>query len=199
MADFVKICPKCGHTNPEYENACTVCTYFIGMETPVAASAAAVKTASSHAEENAGSDKPPAAEIPTCQEQNAANAVPHEAAAAPVRRFAARPSLYLQASGSEQVFEVRDGWVVGQAHPTSTAQLQLRDLPSIAYVHRQHCQFTLREATWYITAIDQTPRGRDFTNPTLVNQTKLAPGETHALHNGDQLSLAGVKLVVRIL
>ena len=39
MPTFIKVCPKCGHHNPEYENACVVCTYFIGMETPVPAPA----------------------------------------------------------------------------------------------------------------------------------------------------------------
>lgn len=199
MADFVKICPKCGHANPEYENACTVCAYFIGMESPVAANTAAVQSTPSRGDENTSSGETNTAEAPSIDEHSAAADASHEAAAAPARRFAARPSLYLQPIGSEQIFEVRDGWIVGQAHPGSTAQLQLQDLPSISYVHRNHCQFSLREATWYVTAIDQAPRGRDFTNPTLVNHTKLAPGETHLLRNGDQLSLAGVKLVIRIL
>lgn len=200
MASFVKICPKCGHANPEYENACTVCSYFIGMETPVAANAVPAKSAQSRADEHARAKDAQSANASSIPQQSAVDTSPDNAASAtPARRFAARPSLYLQASGSEQVFEICDGWVVGQAHPTSTAQLQLRDLPSITYVHRQHCQFSLREATWHITALDQSPRGRDFTNPTLVNQTKLAPGDTHPLRNGDQLSLAGVKLVVRII
>lgn len=199
MADFIKICPKCGHTNPEYENACTVCTYFIGMETPVAASTAATKAAKTPPSEAAPAPNSPSVDTSSPHAQSDATTSDSSTAVAPVRRFAARPSLYLQAGGTEQVFEICDGWVVGQAHPTSTAQLQLRDLPSITYVHRQHCQFTLREARWHVTALDQVSHGRDFTNPTLVNQTKLAPGETHALRNGDQLSLAGVKLVVRIL
>lgn len=202
MASFIKICPKCGHANPEYENACTVCTYFIGMETPVAASGAQQEVPQPSSEA-AASGTPEAGPDRARDQQAQASSVGATASAgehvAPARAFAARPSLYLQVFGSEQVFEVRDGWTVGQAHASSTAQLQLRDLPSIHYVHRQHARFDSRDGTWQVTAIDQREHGRDFTNPTLINQTKLAPGETQALKNGDQLSLAGVKLVVRLI
>lgn len=199
MTEPIKICPKCGHANPQHEIACTVCAYLISREIPVSASAAQVGLATAPPRA-ASTPKLPAADAPAPLAQDDAAIPDSPSHAAPVRRrFAARPSLYLQASGTERVFEVGDGWIAGQAHPTSTAQLQLRDLPSVTYVHQQHCQFTLREATWHVTALDQAAHGHDLTNPTLVNQIKLAPGDTHALRNGDQLSLAGVKLAVRIL
>jgi len=108
-------------------------------------------------------------------------------------------SLYLQVLGSEQVFEVRDGWTVGQSHASSTAELQLRDLPGIQYLHRNHCRFSCLNGNWQVTPTDQRKLGRDFTNPTAVNHARLTPGEAHRINNGDQLSLANLKVVVRII
>ncbi|MGD8931239.1 MAG: FHA domain-containing protein [Chromatiales bacterium] len=178
MTTFVKICPKCGHHNPEYENACSVCTHFIGMETPQAVTAA------------------PASKPQTSPSIDAPQAV---AQPADVHLSPQTTALYLQVQGSSQTFELRNGWIIGQAHPSSDADLQLRDLPGINYVHRRHCRFFYQDDAWHVLAIDQREAGNDFTNPTSVNQTRIAPGQTHVLANGDQLSLANLKLLVRIV
>lgn len=187
MSKFVKVCPKCGHQNPEYENACLVCTYFIGMETPVPESAAV---------EGEDTAKPAAD-----QEQHSSADKTAAVTATPALEaaLAGQPSLYLQVLGSDRIFEVRDGWTVGQSHATSTADLQLRDLPGISYVHRNHCRFTFVNGNWQVTPTDQVQFGRDFTNPTAVNQTRVNPGEAQAINNGDQLSLGTLKVVVRII
>jgi len=185
MSAFIKICPKCGHHNPEYENACTLCTDFIGMETPIPAppSASEPQPGGDGVVEHQSAD----------QAQASTEAAPQAAVAQP------QPTLYLQVLGSEQIFEVRDGWVVGQAHASSTADLQLRDLPGVHYLHRNHCRFSCLNGDWQITPTDQRQFGRDFTNPTAVNQATLTAGEAHGIKNGDQLSLANLKLVVRII
>jgi hypothetical protein len=177
MTTFVKICPKCGHRNPEYENACSVCTHFIGMETPQAITAPTVSK----------SQTSPTLDAPRAVARPADAHLPETTA------------LYLQVLGDSQIFELRDGWIIGQAHPSSNADLQLRDLPGINYVHRRHCQFFYKDDAWHVLAIDQRELGSDFTNLTTVNQTRIAPGQTHRLAGGDQLSLANLKLVVRIV
>ncbi len=185
MSKFVKVCPKCGHRNPEYENACLVCTCFIGMETPVPAPAPVEDTAQPDADQ---------------MQQTSVEAAAAVTAAPPVAAASAvQPSLYLQVLGSDRIFEVRDGWTVGQSHASSTADLQLRDLPGISYVHRNHCRFTFENGSWQVTPTDQGQFGRDFTNPTAVNQTRVSPGEALAINNGDQLSLGTLKVVVRII
>jgi len=103
--------------------------------------------------------------------------------------------LYLDVPETGGCHQVRDGWVVGQAHPTSTADVQLAGLTGINYVHRRHCRFECREDGWYVTAIEQ----EGYTNPTFVNHRRLAPDEPAPLRNGDRLSLSSVSINVRII
>jgi pSer/pThr/pTyr-binding forkhead associated (FHA) protein len=185
MSTFIKICPRCGQHNPEYENACVECSDFIGMETPIPSplSLGEAQATSAGALGHQSSDQAQAATV-----------IAQQSALAQLQ-----PTLYLQVLGSEQVFEVRDGWTVGQSHASGTADLQLRDLSGIKYVHRNHCRFSCLNGDWYITPTDQRQFGRDFTNPTVLNQTTLTPGEAHGIENGDRLSLANLKVVVRII
>lgn len=185
MSAFVKICPKCGHHNPEYENACAQCACFIGMETPVSAPS----TLSEPGRRGSAPVQHPSAADSGVTSASAPQPAPGQVPS----------TLYLQVLGSRQIFEVHDGWTVGQSHATSSAELQLRDLPGIQYVHRDHCRFSCLDGAWQVTATDQRQFGRDFTNPTTINQTRLAPGAAQGLKNGDQLSLAQLKLVVRII
>ena len=185
MSSFIKICPKCGHHNPEYENACTQCGDFIGMETPIPAPSPLDDTT------NSGDD--------VVNLDSADPAQPASQTTPQAAPTALQPTLYLQVLGSDQIFEVRDGWTVGQFHASSTAQLQLRDLPGVHYLHRNHCRFSCPDGNWAVTPTDQRQFGRDFTNPTVLNHTTLTPGEAHRVENGDQLSLANLKVVIRII
>ncbi len=187
MTTFVKVCPKCGQHNPEYENACSICTNFIGMETPIP---------ESQLQREAVTPEPKI--IPTHTESPTAVASP---AAQTVDTGVASPAkiLYIQVLNTDQIFEIQHGLTMGQAHHSSDAGLQLRDVAGIEYVHRNHCTFTYDDGAWQVTPIDQRQYGRDFTNLTKVNQTTLQPGQPHALKNGDQLSLAYAKFVVRII
>ncbi len=187
MTTFIKVCPKCGQHNPEYENACSVCTHFIGMETPVRTS----NTRSDHVA--------PEPSIRAEALRVTSNVAPPTASATGTESTAPAQTLYLQVLNTDQIFEIYDGSSVGQAHPSSDASLQLRDLAGIEYVHRKHCKFAVSDGAWQVTPIDQRHFGRDFTNSTSVNQFKLTPGLPHTLKNGDQLSLALVKFVVRII
>jgi hypothetical protein len=103
-------------------------------------------------------------------------------------------ALYLEAE-SGTTYEIRSGWVIGQAHPTSAAQVQLSGMAGLNFVHRSHCQFELRPDGWHAIAVAQP----EYANPTFVNQTRLMPGQDALLRNGDRLVLANVPLSVRIL
>ena len=50
-----------------------------------------------------------------------------------------------------------------------------------------------------MVAIDQREYGSEFTNPTFVNQHRLAPGHRRILKDGDQLRLSGLTIGVRML
>lgn len=211
---YVKICPRCGKQNDELSDSCAADGEFLGMvpatpspdsppdppgsqpgEIPVikrhgkrfapGGPTAAVNTRSDQQRRKEAAQEELDAAAGTCEPQPEPAATPEPA-----------PTLFLETgTGSGQVFEVRDGYVVGQAHPSSMAQIQLADLPGITYVHRRHCSFTFKDRKWHVTAIEQ----QSYTNPTLINQQRLAPGESRPLHNGDRLTLSGLTLTVRII
>lgn len=183
MAEFVKICPQCQQINPEYENLCSGCGQFIGMESPQLRPVAAPKAASAAAPNAPKPSSPPITEAP-----------------APTQRFGASPSFYLLLDGSEQIYNIESGQVLGQAHPGNPAQVQIdKTIPGSEFLHRQHCRFVYKDKTWYVQAIDQQKLQKEFTNPTEINQRKLSPGRAHPLKNGDQLTLSGLKFQVKLL
>jgi hypothetical protein len=104
-------------------------------------------------------------------------------------------ALYLEITGAGKCLEVRDGWVIGQAHPSSRAEIQLAEVPGVNYIHRQHCRFSFQDDQWRVLAIKQAA----FTNPTFVNNRGLAPGESAVLRNGDRIALADTVLHARIV
>ena len=166
MLKYVKECPRCARMNDEVSEACSDCGEFLGMIPAIPRPEAPPEPS------------PPATPPPLPQ---------REAPASPAQ------ALYLDLDGA--CHEIRDGYVVGQQHPTSQADVQLGDLDGINYVHRSHCRFELRDDGWYVTALEQPT----YTNPTYVNQRALAAGEACVLHNGDRLRLAGVTLHVRVV
>ncbi|MEM7016549.1 MAG: FHA domain-containing protein [Pseudomonadota bacterium] len=184
MSEFVRICPKCRHQNPEYENACTECGHFVGME------AAVPKPASP----KPARPKPEAAKkAPRRQRKQVQSKLAETTEKDP-------PAFYLDIAGTDKVYTIQDGWVLGQAHGTNTAHIQIpEDITGSGYIHRQHCRFEHRDKQWFITPIDQKLFERDFTNPTFVNQYAVAPNTRHPIKNGDTLTLAGVSFTVKMI
>jgi len=173
VAEFVKVCPKCGEINPEYENLCGGCRLFIGMEPSVVRPSQPPTPT-----EPAGGTGEDSGEISQCATASCCR-------------------VGLPGSGVE--LAVTDGALLGQAHPGSPAGMQLpREVPGVAYVHRRHCRFFLLEGQWYLEAVDQAPLGQGFTNPTWVNGVELPPGGRQVLADGDELRLSGVRLRVVI-
>ncbi len=184
MAEFVRICPRCGSDNPEYENTCQQCDYFIGMETPVAktSDSAIVFEEASKSEPKLESDLEPVVDTVN-----------------PSSAMTSQTALYLESVATGRKFAVEDQWIIGQQHDTNTAQIQLAQIEGVNFVHRQHCQFFYQQNQWWVKSIDQKQHGRDFTNPTFLNQKPLTLEQQTVLHNGDILALAGVALMVRII
>ncbi len=182
MAERVRICPRCGRTNPEYENVCTGCDQFIGMEPATAAP----PTPAADPEP----DPKPAAR------QAAAEAPPAQA----TRRWQPRSEgLYLRLADTGLTLTAGPGDVLGQAHPASDAALQVPStVDGSAYLHRRHCRFLQEQGRWLVLALDQAEFGSDFTNPTFVNGQRLAPGERRPLADRDQLRLSGLTFELRI-
>jgi hypothetical protein len=184
-AGYVKICPRCGHRNDELASACEKDGEFLGMVPAIPAANAPIPPPPPTPKPAA---KPEAA--PTINElespphacETATDAVPGKA-------------LYLDVEGAAQYHQVRDGWVVGQAHPTSTAEIQLSNLPGVNYVHRRHCIFEFRDGNWGVTTLLQP----DYTNPSFLNDKRITPGERVTVQNGDKLRFASVTLRIRII
>ncbi len=169
---YIKRCPRCRFENDELSEICEECGEFLGM---VPAEPASTKPS------------PPKAEVLLAKHPEA---VP---ASAPTP--AAPPALYLEAAEGGRCMDVKDGWILGQQHETSSAEIQLADLDGVNFVHRAHCRFTLRDNAWHVTPIEQSA----YTNPTMVNGKRILPGAEARLRNGDRLTLAKLTLHVRVV
>lgn len=177
MLKYVKICPRCGHANDEFSETCAVDGEFLGMAPAVPAAA----TSDSVTEENVSAPAENAT-VETRQPETQQIGVPSRV-------------LYLDIAANGDCHEIHDGWVIGQAHPTSQAEVQLEGIPGINFVHRRHCRFENREDGWYVIALEQP----SYTNPTFINQEKVEPGQGRRLRNGDRLGLSNVIVNVRII
>jgi hypothetical protein len=174
----IKRCPKCGHRNPEPADLCEVCEEFLGLVAP--------ETVSDPVEPepvvpDPADGSPPATPGRVTQVETAAPSL-----------------LYLESPAGHRNYPVKPGDIVGQAHPTSLAQVQIESLPGVDRIHRQHGRFDWRDGQWHVTALDQRPFGSDFTNSTVLNGQRLAPGDSQPIQSGARLTLAGVLFTVRI-
>ena len=185
---YVKICPRCGRENDELNEACENDGEFLGMVPATIGSDRPSIPSVAPLEEPACAAPPPA------DPQSATS--PHGAASVAVTPRFQQPThvLYVETAAGVS-HEVRNGSVIGQAHPSSAAHIQLEGLPGVNFVHRSHCMFEYRADGWYVAAIAQP----NYTNPTFVNQKRIAPGQNVRLRNGDKLALSNVTLNIRII
>lgn len=187
MLEYVKICPKCGHENPEDEaGTCKAqgCDQFLGMVEPVPRPNIIQETLSPYPE--SPEDRPNVTEHFKDGSQESVRVT---------NRFKAVSALYLDLPGTEQIYPIQSGFVLGQAHPTSTADIQLVGIQGVNFIHRRHCSFDYTGDCWNVTTIPQ----EEFTNPTLVNHIKLQPGQKYPIRNGDRLTLCNITFNVRII
>lgn len=179
MSEYVKICPKCGHHNPEESDLCDnpECSEFLGMVVSIPA-----PIQPDRVQETAlPSDQPsPPAQSSRDRETK-------------VTKRLLQPSLYLECLSTSKTFQIHAGHIVGQAHPTSQAHIQMSDIPNINFVSREHCQFNFEHGQWFVAAI------KTATNPTYVNQLQIKDGERVPIKNGDRLIMANVPFQVRVI
>jgi hypothetical protein len=182
MTTYIKICPRCGHENHEFADACEIDGEFLGI---VPAVPAPEKSEEKKVPE-------PLPEKPSIEKTPGTLSLGD----IPVTERFEKPTqaLYLETSIG-QTYEVPPGGVLGQTHPSSSAQVQLNDIPGVNYVHRSHCLFEYIDNGWRVTALPQP----DYTNPTFVNSKRLEPGEQAPIRNGDKLTLSNITLNVRII
>ncbi len=184
MSTLVKICSMCGAKHPESEFMCPSCGALLDRTEPVPDPAL----------------EPPVPPVMPVDSPDSTVFVfqpsPNSDTACGVTsRYYAELPLVLEHQGTSRLFEIKNGEVLGQAHPTSTATLQLDNLPgALGCVHREHCRFDCDQGKWRVTTIARP----DFTNQTLVNHTKIEPGMSHPLRNGDRLTLCNIVFNVRI-
>jgi hypothetical protein len=113
---------------------------------------------------------------------------------------AASETFYLEHVTSDQIFTIRQGVVMGQAHETSHAEVQIpAELDGSEYLHRRHCRFDRQQDKWFVVPLDQSGSDQEFVNPTYVNKRQVTPGEHQVLNDGDILRLAGVSFYVRFI
>jgi len=188
MTEFVKVCPKCKHGNPEYLNVCEKCQQFIGMEVPVAKNTIPEVVKNKASEEQQKAPAPPQQSIA----DDTTNSSPLEKTS--------QPFMYLELADNGQLLTIKSGDVLGQDHPTGIAEVKIpKHIQGVEFVHRQHCQFYFEEDKWYLQALDQTRFQHEFTNPTLLNRTALKTEARQQLSHGDVLHLSSLKFNVRLV
>jgi len=178
--EYVRVCPRCGHENPEWHEICQSpdCDGFLGVVNP---------SPRIRREPHPTPDHP---SFPQEISQKDASVDPGVGVSVTTRL---PEVLYLEYQGTSKVVEIRSGQVVGQAHPSSQADVQLSDIPNINFVSRQHCLFICENGRWFVTAIPTA------TNPTYLNQKLVPKGAKAPLSNGDYLVMANVPFTVRII
>ncbi len=192
MTEFVKICPRCSAANPEYENICSSCQQFIGMEPAIPKPVTAVPEAENNFDGlHSTVQKNIEAKIPF------ENTVDNETE---IEETEEKPAIYAQISNSNEILMLYPESIIGQTHPSSQATAPIPShIPGAAYVHRQHCRIEYDNEQWYVFAIDQSAYQQEFNNPTRVNQKVISPGSRQRIYNNDELRLSGVSLRLRIM
>jgi len=193
MLRYIKKCPRCGHENHEDEFNCSICGYSLIM---VPSEPASDQTSDLEEEPlHRGptwkeSGKPNVAEVPG--KQPSQQEQPHQH---PVTlRMDPQSHFLLELPGTSRQYEVYDGYILGQEHPTNGAQIQLSGIEGVNYIHRQHCRFEFSSGEWYVTPLPQA----NFTNPTTLNLQRLQTGQKYKIMNGDRLTLSRITFYIRI-
>jgi len=91
-----------------------------------------------------------------------------------------------------KIYTIRSSDVLGQAHATSNAEVQLEGIPGVEYISRSHCRLERSDDVWFATCLESA------LNPTHCNRVRMAPGGRIRVRDGDELTLAAVSFRIRI-
>lgn len=204
---YLRICPQCRHENPEQANRCQQCGLFIGMEPAIL-----VKS-----NDNTLKSEPVSPQlIPKLAQETEKkhistpiadmladfdgwDAAPNDL---PLVQLATNDAtrVELECLGYPTVLYVPAGATIGQEHAEQGADVPVpKTVAESVYLHRRHCRIDRDQGRWWLTAINQAIFGRDFTNPTAINDSLLVPGEKRELREGDLVRLSGLRLQVKRL
>lgn len=192
---YLRICPECHHENHEHKHHCQHCGLFIGMEPAILIKSNIVLSEVINEINNqAILDSKPIIDWEELNPTKDAAVAPETDYAAP----AAPPAqIELECLGYPNMISVPSGSIIGQQNSQNGPDVFIpTEITEARYLHRRHCRIDKENGRWWITALDQKAFGRDFTNPTRVNDIPLAPGERKELHEGDLLRLSGLRLRV---
>lgn len=184
MEIYVKICPKCGHYNPEDAITCEKekCAHYLAME-----------QSQLKPEEAEHSSPVPGALTSDIASVSTNEYIGHRQERGPVTQVCVQQVLYLDHKELPNPIEVQSGCVVGQKHPGSRADVQIDGIQNVNYISREHCHFNCVDGIWSVLVLPET------TNPTTLNQRRISKGEEVPISNGDQLVMANVGFQIRII
>lgn len=184
MESYVKICPKCGHYNPEDAITCEKenCAHYLAMEQSQLKPEAT--------EQATQVDQPFMPEtVGACTNESP----DHSQERGPVTQVCVQQVLCLEHRELQHPIEVQSGCVVGQKHPSSGADVQIDGIQNVNYISREHCRFNCDGGVWSVLVLPET------TNPTTLNQRRITRGQEVTIANGDRLVMANVEFQISII
>ena len=189
MVSFVKVCPGCGHMEPEYESVCSACNQFIGMEPSIP----------KPQQKDVRNTDPGEAAKPEDATAKVTNQNANTAALADSSVSVQKQSvLFLDIQNENHILTIQAGQILGQEYPDSEADVQIpRKIEGVEFVHRWHCRFQYEGLHWTLEALDQAQWGGEFNNPTWINDVLLLPGKKEKVKNGDLIRLSGLYIRIK--
>jgi len=176
MAKRVKICPKCGYLNTEFETMCIDCATSL-----MNVSAVNEEDTTTRPVMEAAVTKIPAPGLSEPASVTGGYALTEEAA---TQRFRTEACLEcLSVPGFK--FTVQPNATIGRK-----GMINVKPLPNSQYISRVHATFVHEAGLWYI-------RDENSTEGTSVNGIKIAPGIKQPLKDGDQVTLAITTFIFR--
>ncbi len=216
---YVKICPICGHENPENEIPDFLCRGFtpdgiqcfkyLGSVEPVQQRTASsvfepqhqkLENSSSHPKDSMSTDP-----IQLTQADDNRKDSPisqshtlHGRSCNNTERYDTHPLCYMSyiaGGGMARDFPVRADAICGRPNIAVPNQIALENIPGNNFIHSRHCHFSVLNGTWHVTPIVN----QSYTNPTILNMELIPPGHRRPLKNGDVLTLSAVSFTIRIV
>ncbi|HLV98613.1 MAG TPA: FHA domain-containing protein [Ktedonobacterales bacterium] len=167
--------PKCPYCQENYIAGALYCE-SCGRRLP--------KPTTTHPVATSRAPDPPAR--PQNTERNAAAPVDEETPDKP-------PHLRLQLVQAGVTFDLgsRESIIIGRKDPDQSPDVDLTPYGGVEQgVGRQHAQITLKQGRYYIEDLKSL-------NETLLNASRLFPGQLYPLHDGDYLRLGA--MIVKVL
>ncbi len=177
---FVKVCPKCTHTNPEYLSQCERCQLLI-------AHVAAIPESGGEIADEAHVTKD--SDIATVRQES----IDSTELELKSKNELMSAHFYLAMTKHKEIYTIYHESFLGLENPIPN------EILGAEYCHQKHCQFILKGKCWFVVAVSQETFGGDFTNPSYLNQKRLPLDTPYPIVNGDNLSLCDIAFKVKVV